>query len=44
MAETLWKLVGVTLGGSPARLDDVTVAIDEGVTAVLGPLLVASSV
>jgi len=37
MAETLWKLVGVTLGGSPARLDDVTVAIDEGVTAVLGP-------
>ena len=37
MAETLWKLVGVTLGGSPARLDDVTVAIGGGVTAVLGP-------
>ena len=36
MADTLWQLDGVTLGAGPARLDDVTVAIAPGATAVLG--------
>ncbi|MFW6108598.1 MAG: ATP-binding cassette domain-containing protein, partial [bacterium] len=36
MAEALWQLEGVRLGKAPVRLDDVTVTIPPGVTAILG--------
>ncbi len=37
MGEPLWRLSGVRLGGnSPARLQDISLEIQEGVTAVLG--------
>ena len=37
MGEALWRLSGVRLGGnSPARLQDISLEIREGVTAVLG--------
>ena len=37
MGEALWRLSGIRLGGnSPARLQDISLEIREGVTAVLG--------